>query len=79
MWYYSVKEYYAAQQITLPAAIVDAVFTAVNFGLGYVMIFRLKMGIIGAALAFTICKLLRASEQQIAKPCKTSFGNAEPT
>ncbi|CAE7655379.1 DTX36 [Symbiodinium sp. CCMP2592] len=59
VWYYSIKEYYAAQQITLPAAIVDAVFTVVNFGLGYVMIFQTKMGIIGAALAFTICKLLR--------------------
>ena len=60
VWYYSFKEYYAAQQITVPAAIVDAAFTAVNFGLGYVMIFQAKMGVIGAALAFTICKLLRA-------------------
>ena len=60
VWYCAVKEYYAAQQITLPAAVVDCVFTLVNLGLGYVMIFTLRMGIIGAALAFTISKLLRA-------------------
>ena len=31
VWYNSIKEYYAAQQITMPAAVVDAIFVVVNF------------------------------------------------
>lgn len=59
VWYNSIKEYYAAQQITMPAAVVDAIFVVVNFLLTYVAVFPLKGGIIGAALAFCTAKLLR--------------------
>eukprot|EP00435_Cladocopium_sp_Y103_P025355 s321_g6.t1 len=59
VWYNSIKEYYAAQQITMPAAVVDAIFVFVNFILTYVAVFPLKGGIIGAALAFCTAKLLR--------------------
>ncbi|CAJ1454987.1 unnamed protein product [Effrenium voratum] len=59
VWYYSIKEYYAAQQITVPAAIVDAIFVLVNFVVTYVAVFPLKGGLVGAALAFCTAKLLR--------------------
>lgn len=61
VWYQSIKEYYAAQQITVPAAVVDAIFVLVNFLMTYVAVFPLKGGIKGAALAFCAAKLLRSS------------------
>ena len=61
VWYQSIKEYYAAQQITVPAAVVDAIFVLVNFLMTYVVVFPLKGGIKGAALAFCAAKLLRSS------------------
>lgn len=59
IWYASIKEYYASQQITLPAAIVDGGFVVVNFLLSYAAIFSFRGGIIGAALAFSVGKFLR--------------------
>ena len=67
VWYNSIKEYYAAQQITMPAAVVDAIFVVVNFLLTYVAVFPLKGGIIGAALAFCTAKLLRSLESKWAR------------
>jgi len=61
VWYQSIKEYYAAQQITVPAAVVDAIFVLVNFLMTYVVVFPLKGGIKGAALAFCAAKLLRTA------------------
>eukprot|EP00438_Fugacium_kawagutii_P018127 Skav231590 [mRNA] locus=scaffold232:130648:138570:+ [translate_table: standard] len=62
VWYASVKEYYAAQQVTVPAAVVDAVTIVENFVVVYIAVFVMKGGIIGAALAFCeICVVQRWS------------------
>lgn len=59
IWYASIKEYYAAQQVTIPAALVDAIFVIITSLMTYVAVFVFEQGIIGAALATCTAKLLR--------------------